>query len=625
MKKNLFETSIWHGDPNAVNSFVDFRGGFTVGTSGKVVLKITCDGAFSFKINGRLAGFGESTDFPYYKEYHTFDISKYCDKENEIVFTVWHYGENSQTYIKAPAMLAFRIEQNGEPLLRSGKTVTCRANPYFDSGFRRKITNQLGFSYLCDLTAPTLAFEKCDEFGICEAHDRKIANLKLRKRVSVILTTAQNSVLADLGKETVGFLDVELNSPKKQKLTIAYGEHLRGGHVARCIEGRDFSVELIVKEGFNKVLIPFRRLAGRYLEVFADNLCKKDIKYIGIRPVEYPVQLKARSLSLRLDQEIYNVCTNTLLCCMHEHYEDCPWREQALYAMDSRNQMLCGYYAFRGARFQRHSLILIAKSLREDGLLSICAPSGNDVPIPFFSLVYPVQVAEYVRYTGDKSIINEVGEVIRAIMQTFKGKIDESGLIPTFPYPYWNFYEWSDGNDNANEISRLSTDEYVLRHDLILNCMYVYAAKYYDELFLSQTATDEIKSAIQSTFFDESEGLYRSSDNEKSYSQLGNALAFLIGLGDDALAKKLADGKDMTPITLSMTTFLYDALLNTNKEKYAEFVVSDIRRRYKKMLDAGATTFWETELGAADFGGAGSLCHGWSAMPVYYYCTLNIK
>ena len=45
------------------------------------------------------------------------------------------------------------------------------------------------------------------------------------------------------------------------------------------------------------------------------------------------------------------------------------------------------------------------------------------------------------------------------------------------------------------------------------------------------------------------------------------------------------------------------------------------------MLDAGATTFWETELGATDFDGAGSLCHGWSAVPLYIICHyfLNVE
>jgi hypothetical protein len=40
------------------------------------------------------------------------------------------------------------------------------------------------------------------------------------------------------------------------------------------------------------------------------------------------------------------------------------------------------------------------------------------------------------------------------------------------------------------------------------------------------------------------------------------------------------------------------------------------------MLKEGATSFWETLLGAADFGGAGSLCHGWTAIPVYMFDQL---
>ena len=61
------------------------------------------------------------------------------------------------------------------------------------------------------------------------------------------------------------------------------------------------------------------------------------------------------------------------------------------------------------------------------------------------------------------------------------------------------------------------------------------------------------------------------------------------------------------------------------KGKYEELVLNDIRARYKKMLDAGATSFWETEKGEADFDNAGSLCHGWSAIPVYYFNKLLAK
>ena len=71
-----------------------------------------------------------------------------------------------------------------------------------------------------------------------------------------------------------------------------------------------------------------------------------------------------------------------------EHYVDTPWREQCLYAFDSRNQMLCGYYVFENgnAEYARGNLKLIAEDRRADGLLSICTPCGTDLTIPAFSL-----------------------------------------------------------------------------------------------------------------------------------------------------------------------------------------------------------------------------------------------
>jgi hypothetical protein len=94
-------------------------------------------------------------------------------------------------------------------------------------------------------------------------------------------------------------------------------------------------------------------------------------------------------------------------------------------------------------------------------------------------------------------------------------------------------------------------------------------------------------------------------------------MALLIGFGDDALADKLVSGEGLIPVTLSMSAFFYDALLRFG-EKYKMWILQDIRRKYKMMLDEGATTFWETEKGWQDFENAGSLCHGWSAIPVYY-------
>ena len=71
-----------------------------------------------------------------------------------------------------------------------------------------------------------------------------------------------------------------------------------------------------------------------------------------------------------------------------------------------------------------------------------------------------------------------------------------------------------------------------------------------------------------------------------------------------------------------MVCFLYDALLKVDRQKYRSYILEDIKVKYRKMLDDGATSFWETEDGESAFDNAGSLCHAWSSMPVYYYSIL---
>ena len=92
--------------------------------------------------------------------------------------------------------------------------------------------------------------------------------------------------------------------------------------------------------------------------------------------------------------------------------------------------------------------------------------------------------------------------------------------------------------------------------------------------------------------------------------------------GDEAagVCRRIA-ARSLTGCSLSMKTLVYDALLATDPA-YRDFVLDDIRATYGAMLRAGATSAWETKEGASAFRLAGSLCHGWSAVPVHYYRRL---
>ena len=121
-------------------------------------------------------------------------------------------------------------------------------------------------------------------------------------------------------------------------------------------------------------------------------------------------------------------------------------------------------------------------------------------------------------------------------------------------------------------------------------------------------------------FYDAKTGAYALKVNGTEFTALGNALAVLSKVADktNELCEKMAKN-EFIDCSLSMKCFKYDALLCTDKEKWQGYVLDEIRKDYKKMLDVGATSVWETIDGAVAFANAGSLCHGWSAIPVYYF------
>lgn len=611
---------IWAFDSDEKDDYAEFT--FTVEKhdSEKIYMNISCDSAYAVYIGGKVVAFSFCADYPNYKLYDEVDLTEYCNGKTQVSVQVWHEGENFQTYVAAKAGVIFEVISGGKVVYYSDKnTLSRRMNEYFN-GYKKIITGQLGYSFLYDNTVSLSDFSSSVE--VEKSYDlkkRPLKGLVLGDRLPVSVIDNGNSVIIDMGREVAGFFEIDIESESAQKVLFAYGEHIKDGKVRRIIGSRDFSVEVVLKAGNNRYMNAFRRIAGRYIEIFAESPIK--VNYLGIRPVYYPVERNDIKFGDPLTDKIYEVCVDTLTLCMHEHYEDCPWREQAMYALDGRNQMLCGYYAFKGgnAEYVRANLVLMSKGIRDDGLLPICFPSGTDVPIPFFSLWYVIQISEYIEYTGDRSILSDTEGVLRRISGVFENMTEENGLIPSFPYPYWNFYEWADESNNEWQITRTKDEPYEKTYDLILNCAYILASEAFCKIFGETHDNSLRRKAIQNRFFDGKNYILHTRTDK--YSQLGNAMAILAGVGGKEVAKNIICDENAIKATLSMRGIVYDALLKLGDE-YEKYILDDIKFNYKKMLDEGATSFWETEKGSEDFFGAGSLCHGWSAIPIFYFIKL---
>ena len=619
---------IWLQQLEQEDEYAAFKEEFLY-NSGKAVLRICSETNYIVYINGKRAGFGQFPNYLNEKYVDELDITEYCRPgKNILQLSVWYEGINSATHIKDRAGVIFEITEDGMVSVYSSEQTLSGYDVAYMQHVCRRITGQMGYSVNMANCKDVIQYKPSREVELStDFVKRPVEKLVLGDIVPGVPLEIADKKIFDFGEEIAGYLVLDVECEKGTCIKIAFGEHLADGAVRQRIGARDFSLDFGCAVGSNHFELLMFRMAGRYIEL---NNCEGISKVeIGIMPAYYPIKEKEYNLT-GLDREIYEMCLNTLKLCMHEHYEDCPWREQALYALDSRNQMLAGYYAFGNYAYARANIIFMSKGRTKDGLLELTFPAVGTPAIPFFSLMYPVIVSEYIMHTQDKTILNEVMDTVDGIMEVFTNRIDDTGLIENLPDPYWNFYEWSDGSDGKITLSdgtRISS-EAEGRYDLILHCAFLYAFGHYRELchILGRDAKKEsaaMREAIVRNFYDKKKGCYYlSNKGARTYSQLGNAFAKLIGLPGEKLDAAVRGEGDVVPATLSMNGFIFDALLMDGM--WMKNVVLDmIREQYSSMLEKGATTCWETLEGESAFGKAGSLCHGWSALPIYYYHILK--
>ena len=267
----------------------------------------------------------------------------------------------------------------------------------------------------------------------------------------------------------------------------------------------------------------------------------------------------------------------------------------------------------------RANLKLISQDRREDGLLAICYPCGLDLTIPSFSLYYFLQVNEYLKYTGDATLAQEVYDKLIAVLNVFIDNRNDGLVLKFEGKNHWNFYDWSPYLDGELH----GTEDAV--PDLMINLLFILALKNLREIavklgkpFAYEDLLEESKKRTTEAFYNADKGLHSMTAGGDEYTVLGNALAVLAGVALDKnfVCEKIVGG-ELSDCSLSMKIFKYDALLATDKEKYGEWVLNEIRREYGKMIAQGDTV-WETIDGASAFDNAGSLCHGWSAIPILY-------
>ena len=444
-------------------------------------------------------------------------------------------------------------------------------------------------------------------------------------------------VVVDLGREEAGFLEFDLEANEGAVVDVGHGEHLDDLRVRTEISGRNFANRYICKAGRNRFTHRLDRMAGRYLQLHIGGLRDRCVlNYAGCRPTDYPVEHTGRFQSPdSMQNRLYQTGVRTLHLCMHERYEDCPWREQALYSNDARNQALCGYYCFGEYDFPRASLALLSGGLRDDGYMEMIAPAIYRRTIPSFSFAWVLSVAEHHLHSGDTEFARSMMPTVRRLLDGVMDKLDGDLLPCPTGERFWHFYDWVEGMDGGELRKGYSHAIHETRFDAPLNMYLCIAldsasrlaracgdgqtAKRYDR------AVESLRRAVHERLFSKQAEAYATTLGQQHYAELTQALAVLSGCAPGPVAERLLERivDPQTPwqrSTFSQCIYIFEALM-TDRQRFGPHVFERIDRDWGAMLLQGATSFWETLSGSKGISGGGSLCHGWSAIPVCFYAA----
>ena len=477
MKFPTYMKPIWIDSENKKDEYVDFYPEVSFQSGATYTLRIVCDTDRAIYLDDKLISFGQYADYPLTPVYE--DILLLANPESKLKITVWHSGIDSQTHVGTEAYVAFCIFENDNIVYSSSSQTLCRLTPEYIQHQCKIITSQMGAGFAMTSRSNVSELEKAIEKDIeinslrkrttkplylDTAIDAKIikygfCNIECDEDIAFMMAKASHQesnecpngyfYLFDLGQECVGFPEISFESDSECDVLIGWGEHIKDGECRAAIHSRRFTTKILAKCGENHYFPVLRRFGLRYMQLYFTSTNIKNVK-LKFYPTLLPVEIKDMKFSgekAALRKKIRDTAIHTLRCCMHEHYEDCPWREQALYTLDSRNQMLAGYEVFKdkNAPFVRANLDLISRGVRKDGILALCYPAGLDYPIPFYTLAYLMQMDEYIINTEDTTLAEEKFDILVDLLDIFYSRSGENGLAKRFPdsQGYWNFYEWS--------------------------------------------------------------------------------------------------------------------------------------------------------------------------------------
>ena len=382
--------------------------------------------------------------------------------------------------------------------------------------------------------------------------------------------------------------------------------------------------DTLVATGEEQSFLPFWFRSFRFVRVEFED---PDFKLLDFSYANYHYPLDRAGVfecSNPRYNKMWEISRNTVLCCMHETYVDCPFYEQQQYDMDSALEMLFTLRMSNDLRMPIKSVTDFAHSQIADGMLQANYPSVRIQVIPDFTFFWVLMLRDYLRYAGESAeelarVRSFTGTVDKAL-ESFEPYLTPEGLVGATHY--WHFVDWVPGWSYG--VPPGGFTEPITVTSFMYAAALKAAAEICDTVGRPGLASDYRARAavmldnVRKHCYDEEIGLYRNTPYTKEFSQHTTLWAILSGAvtGEEAgaLMDRTFDGRvPVSVCTFSMNHYMFRALELAGR--YNEYASKQLAG-WETMLDLHCTTWCENPDDPR------SECHGWSSAPIYEFSAM---
>lgn len=621
---------------------------FSAKKGAEMTADICADSRYNLYVNGKLVCDGPCRGSQYIRYYEQPDITPYLvEGENTIRAEVLYVTENMFTTVfreRRPALWFNGILKEGtvSTQIYSDENWSCRRLDsiifYVPHGAMSSLPpseNVLGEDAYTPIQVKRMYQPNLEKGGYNPWGSRELYPLAPRmiplikpaeKKKFTIVKKSPGVTDIDAGVYTTSTVELYFCGKAGTRLVLKYAEcytdengekHMRDDSTGKL----DGHMDMIILTGKPQQFTTFFFRAFRFIHIeYEDDDINIDFEKSGFREYFYPLDENGsfECSDERLNR-IWDISKNTVKCCMHEIFVDCPYYEQQQYGMDSALEIMFALRMSSDTRLIKKALIDFVHSQLPDGMLQANFPSIGIQVIPTFSLFWVLAVREYLRYVGDVKFVRSLTGTIDKVLEAFNTLINKDGLVGTTPY--WPFTDWVPEWD-------CGVPEGGRSEPITVSCLiYATALEAAAEICRATertTLADEYTQRqsrmianVNKHCFDRERGLYRDTPSKRNFSEHTAIWAVLSGAVTGNAASELMEktmNENVAKCSFSMNYYMFRALEKSGCYKYSEKIMDG----WQKMLDMHCTTWCENPDNPR------SECHGWSSAPIYEMSALRL-